>query len=212
MMPIFSVIALVISLYAQGLTFSSPHTWFFTGMVAETRQVLVMGLKARVALVQSKDFDAWVILRTASQSAELADVILGEAQPGDKVRVSITGPHVSKNGVDWDLCQPQFSNYCRQGWLYDTGPDSGDWYLPVSPSNLLIHSDHIGTSLEYPLFWNIEVLKDAPALKRETCPQRLGLQTSRAHPCTRRSAAHHHATSLCHLVGQAFGSGFLEPK
>ena len=186
MMPIFSLIALVVSLFGQGLTFSTPHTWFFTGIVTETRQVLVMGLKAQVALVQSEDFAAWVVLRTASQSAELDDVVLGEALRGDKVRVSITGLHVSKNGLDWDLCQPRNSNYCRQGWLYDTGPTSGDWYLPVSPSNELIHSNHPGSSIEYPLFWNTEVLKDAPALKREACPQRPGLKSGRMHPCTIR--------------------------
>ena len=89
--------------------------WSFTGTVTEVRQVFVMGLPAQVALVHSSDFDAWVILRTASQSDELDDVVLGDAQPGDRVEVSIRGPHVLKSGVDWDLCEPIYSNYCRQG-------------------------------------------------------------------------------------------------
>ena len=211
-MPTFSAIALIVFLFRQGLTFSTPHTWSFTGIVTETRHVHVMGLDAEVALVKSKDFDTWVILRTASQSAELADVILGEAKTGDQVRVSITGPHISKNGVNWDLCQPLYSSYCRQGWLYDTGPDSGDWYLPVSPSNLLIHSNRIGSSMEYPLFWNTEVLSDAPAFKHATCTQRSGERPGGARSCGHRLAACHHATSLCHLAGQAFRPGYLEPQ
>lgn len=211
-MPIFSLLAIVISLFGQSLTFSTPHTWFFTGTVIETVHVLVMGLDADVALVQSKDFDTWVILRTTSQSAELADVVLGDAKTGDQVRVSISGPHVSKNGVNWDLCQPLGSNYCRQGWLYDTGPDSGDWYLPVSPSNLLIHSDHPGSSIEYPLFWNTEVLKNAPAFMHETCTHCSGKRPGGASAYDRCHAACHHATSVCSLVVQAFRAGCLKAQ
>ena len=157
-MPTFSLIALVFSLIGQGLTFTAPNTWSFTGTVIEVRQVFVMGLASQIALVQSTNFEAWVILRTDSQSNELPEIVLGDASVGDQVRVSITGPHVSKNGVDWDRCQPIYSNYCRQGGLYDNGPIATDWNVPLSPSNEFIHWGHANPSTEYPLFWNTEKL------------------------------------------------------
>ena len=166
MMPTFSLIALVLSLTGQGLTFSAPNTWSFTGTVIEVRQVFVMGLPSQIALVQSTNFEAWVIQRMASQSNELPEIVLGPAVQapnvlvgvGDLVRVSISGPHVSDNGIDWDRCQPIYSNYCRQGGLYDTGPIATDWNVPLSPSNEFIHWGHANPSTEYPLFWNTEKL------------------------------------------------------
>jgi len=181
-MPIFALVTILINLLGHGLTFLPPNTWSFTGTVTEIRQVLVMGLSSKVARVQSDGFSAWVILRMASQSAELDDVVLekvskvtngfvGDASNdpvgkvpnglvgiGDQVRVSISGPHVSKNGVNWDLCEPLYSNYCRQGGLYDVGPLSGDWNIPLSPSNELIHYYQPNPSWEFALFWNTEKL------------------------------------------------------
>jgi hypothetical protein len=162
-------VLLSILLLAQGLMFSD-QTWSFNGEVVEIRQVLVMGLPSQIALVQSSDFEAWVILNMTAQSDELPEVILGKAGIGDLVRVSISGPHVSENGVDWDLCQPIYSNYCRQGGLYDTGLIATDWGLPLSPSNEFIHHGNSNPSLEYPLFWNTEKLagydKTVPSIYR----------------------------------------------
>ena len=212
MMPFISLIAILLSLFGQGLTFSAPHTWSFTGTVTETRQVFVMGMVSQVALVQSADFDAWVIQRMESQTNELPEIVLGLASVGDQVRVSITGPHVSINGVDWDPCQPLYSNYCRQGGMYDTGPIADDWNMPISPSNEFIHYRNSSPSIVNPLFWNTEVLKHAPALKRETFPYRPGSQPGRAYPCACRTAPDHVAAGLCRLAGQAFGRGYLEPQ
>lgn len=103
-------VLLSILLLVQGLVFSD-QTWSFTGEVVELRQVLVMGLPSEVARVQSADFEAWVILRMDSQSDELPEIILGDVSVGDLVRVSISGAHVSGNGVDWELCQPLYANY-----------------------------------------------------------------------------------------------------
>ncbi len=209
-MPFISLLAIVLSLFGQALSFSTPHTWTFTGTVTETRQVFVMGMVSQVALVQSPGFEAWVIQRMESQSNELPEIVLGDAAIGDQVRVSITGPHVSKNGLDWDVCQPLSSNYCRQGWLYDTGPIADDWGVPISPSNEFIHYPNSNPSIVNPLFWNTEVLKDAPALKRETCPHRPGPQTGRAHPCACWITSSRTTTGLCRLAGQAFPRGYLE--
>ena len=212
MMPFISLIAIILSLFGQGLTFSAPHNWSFTGTVTETRQVFVMGMVSQVALIQSPDFDAWVIQRMESQTNELPEIVLGLASIGDQVRVSITGPHVSKNGVDWDPCQPLYSNYCRQGGMYDTGPIADDWNMPISPSNEFIHYRNSSPSIVNPLFWNTEVLKHAPALKRETCSYRSSSQTGRAHPCACWVIANRAAAGLCRLVGQTFTRGYLEPQ
>ena len=224
MMPTISLIALVLSLIGQGLTFSAPNTWSFTGTVTEIRQVFVMGLPSQIALVQSADFEAWVILRMDSQSSELPKIVLGPTVEvsnalageapnvlvgvGDLVRVSITGLHVSKDGVDWELCQPLYSNYCRQGGLYDNGPLSGDWNVQLSPSNEFIHWGHSNLSTEYPLFWNSEVLKHATKTRFESQLQ----QTGRTHPCVGSPAACYSAADFCRLAGQAFGRGCLKPR
>jgi len=212
MMPFISLSAIIFSLFGQGLTFSAPNTWSFTGTVIETRQVFVMGMVSQVALVHSPDFDAWVIQRMESQTNELPEIVLGLASVGDQVRVSITGPHVSKNGVDWYPCQPLYSNYCRQGGMYDTGPIADDWNMPISPSNEFIHYRNSSPSIVNPLFWNTEVLKHAPALKRETCPYGPGSQAGGANPCFSRAHAYCASTGLCRLAGQTFGRGCLEPQ
>jgi hypothetical protein len=138
----------------QSLMFSA-NTWSFTGEVLEMRQVSIMGKPAQVALVRSADFDAWVIQRMDEGPFE---VVLGNAAVGDRVRVSISGAQVSKNGVDWSLCEPADSNYCRLGALYDAGPFSGDWNVPISPSNEFIHWGHPNPSYHFALFWNTEKL------------------------------------------------------
>ena len=190
-------VLLSILLLVQGLMFSD-QTWSFTGEVVEIRQVLVMGLPSQVALVQSADFEAWVIQRMASQSDELPEIVLGDVSVGDLVRVSISGAHVSENGVDWDLCQPLYSNYCRQGGLYDTGPIATDWGLPLSPSNEFIHHGNSNPSLEYPLFWNTEKLagydKTVPSIYRSPGSQGCGALRSAS---IRAVSATHPLRSAC---------------
>jgi len=221
-MPIFALFAMFASLFGHGLTFNHPNTWSFTGTVTETRQVLVMGLSSKVARVQSDGFSAWVILRMESQSAELDDVVLEKARDvpngfvgeapndfvgvGDQVRVSISGPHVSKNGVDWDLCEPLYSNYCRQGGLYDVGPLSGDWNVPLSPSNEMIHYGQPNPSWEFALFWNTEKLNLGDSHSPQHHPENPGkvgpgcLALRAGDPCSRRWIAAHDAAHLPFLA------------
>jgi hypothetical protein len=155
MLTNLSLIFLLTTLSWQNLTYS-PHTWSFTGVVTETREVTLFGMPARVARVQSKDFLAWVILRMDEDRFE---VVLGNAMPGDQVRVSIHGEHVFRNQVNWDLCKPTDSNYCRLGSLVDSGLLALDWNVPLSPSNEFIHLGHPNPSWREPLFWNTEILK-----------------------------------------------------
>jgi hypothetical protein len=162
------------TLFFQGLTFSAPQTWSFTGRVTEVRQVELFGKPATLARVRSTDFETWVIQRL---DAGRFEVILGRAQPGDQVRVSVSGAHVSSNGVDWELCQPVASNYCRLGNLYEAGPVSLDWHLPVSPSNEFIHFGQPNPAWQQGLFWQTEILQAAQLCQsqvnrpRPVCPQ-----------------------------------------
>jgi hypothetical protein len=158
-MPKISLVAFLLAFTWQGLTFSSPSTWSFTGLVTETRQVSLMGFPAEVARVQSADFEAWVIQR---MDEGLFEVVLGNAQPGDRVRVSISGPQVSKKGLDWKECEPADSNYCRLGSLYDDGLLALDWNVPLSPSNAFIHLGHPNPSWHQALFWKTEKLSHIP--------------------------------------------------
>jgi len=151
---------LLLSLAWHGLIFSSPNTWSFIGQVTETRQIHLMGLDTRLAHVKGPEIDVWVIQMMESQSKELSEIELGNAGVGDLVRVSISGNHVSKNGVDWNLCLPAGSNYCRQGGMYDNGPLSAEWNLPVSPSNEFIHFASTKPTIEQALFWNMELIED----------------------------------------------------
>ena len=147
-------IILTIALLFQGLTYSS-HTWSFTGVVIETRQVERYGMPTEVARVRSTDFDAWVILRMDTEGPD-GEVVLGNARPGERVRVYITGPHVLKNQIDWSLCGD--SAICRLGYFYDDGLFSPDWNVPITPSNEFIHLGHPNPSWEQALFWNTEKL------------------------------------------------------
>ncbi|MCX6068661.1 MAG: hypothetical protein NT121_23425 [Chloroflexi bacterium] len=202
MSPFLSLVALVAFVW-QGLTFSAPNTWSFTGMVTETRQVVLYGRPATVARVQSADFSAWVIQRVETEGPEGA-VVLGSAKVGERVQVSITGAHVFKERIDWSLCGQ--SAVCTQGAFYDDGPFSPDWNAPLSPGNEFIHSRHPNPSWEFALFWNTEILSDAPALEPEAC-----LRPDGAHPIPGGATAAHAAAGLCHLVGPACGPGCLEP-
>lgn len=166
-MPIFSFIALFVTLLGQGLTFSPPHTWSFIGRVMETRRVHILGMPADVAKVKSEGFDAWVILSVDTRSYGDGKVVLGNARAGDRVRVSISGPHVLETGVDWSLCKPFSSGYCWLGRLYDDGLFGIDYGVPLSPSNEFIHSGHPNPSSEIALFWNTQVLERPACLLRK---------------------------------------------
>lgn len=156
------------SFAGQGLAFSPPHAWAFTGTVIEIRQVDLLGLPAEVARVQSAGFRAWVILRVDTRTQQLGRLSLGNARVGEPVRVSISGPQVFEQQIDWSRCEPAASPVCRLGLLYDDGPLSLDWRVPLSPSNEFIHFGRPNPSWEQALFWKTERLEaiSAPQARR----------------------------------------------
>lgn len=135
-------------------------TQSFTGLVREIRAVELLGYPATVARIQSDHFSAWVIL-------QLDTVTLGHAQVGEQVQVSIRGPHVFRDRVDWTACQPADSDYCRWGALYEDAPLALEWDAPFSPSNEFLHYGHPNPHYSQALYWNTTTLPQ-PRLTLET--------------------------------------------
>ena len=149
------------------------NKWSFTGTVTEIRHIHAIGMPAQVAYIQSAGFNAWVFQSFETDIRTQPMLRLGRARVGEQVKVSISGAHVIGNQVNWDLCEPRFSLYCKYGWLYDAGPYSPDLGAMVSPSNEFIHFRHPNPSWEQALYWNTERLKsDNPPERRSRrdCP------------------------------------------
>jgi len=147
----------------------------FTGTVAEVREVVLVGsTPARLARVQADFGQAWVILRVEPGAITREPVVLGEdVQPGDRVQVSISGPHVLPDLVDWRLCQPADSAYCQFGAAYEDAPLSLDWNIPLSRSNEFIRYGHAGPHFSNALFWHTKLIRPTRAA---------GLDPGREHP------------------------------
>jgi hypothetical protein len=163
-MSTYLTFILLAALLYQGLTFSTPQTWSFTGQVTETRQVEIYGMPTEVAHVQSAAFTAWVIQHMETEGPE-GEVRLGNARPGDRVRVYLTGPQVLKNQIDWSRCGE--TAFCHLGNFYDDGGFSPDWNMRITPSNEFIQTGHPNPAWQQALFWKTEILQSAPAHRKE---------------------------------------------
>ncbi len=137
---------------AQPLVFRrDANTWRFNGKVVDVQSVSLFGFPAEVAKVQSRYFAAWVVQRMDRLQLASAPV-----KVGDWVNVSISGPHVSREKVDWSLCKSE-SDYCALGSLVDSGLASPDTIFPLSPSNELIHFNRVSPQWNKALFWNTDL-------------------------------------------------------
>lgn len=156
-------------LAAQPLAYDpAKHEWSFTGKVLEVREVSLMGFSGQVAQVQSRFFDPWVVLRVDQVSLEATPV-----KTGQWVRVSISGPHVSKKSVDWTACVSEQRDYCFFGAVLDSGLESPDTDFPLTPSNELIHFGR-ATPYWWPpaaLYWNTLILEDKSARMSEVADE-----------------------------------------
>ena len=150
----------VVSPPAQPLQYDPAlNKWWFSGTVIEIQHIRAIGMPAGVAYIESDGFNAWVFQSFETGARYQPVLRLGRARVGDQVEVSISGPHVLENQVDWDLCEPRFSLYCSKGWLYDAGPFAPDIGAMISPSNEFIHFGHPNPSWEQGLYWNTKKLK-----------------------------------------------------
>lgn len=147
--------------------------WSFTGRVQEVISANVLGYPGKVALVQSRYFAAWVVLK--AHRVQLSDA---EVTEGDPVRVWIGGTHVLADQIDWSLCEGNFE-YCSIGEVLDDGLFGLDSGYKLSPSNQLIRAGRISKRWQTgALFWSTQLLerdrfdinRDRPAA-RKVAPQ-----------------------------------------
>ncbi len=127
--------------------------WSFTGQVKEVRSANLLGYPRKVALVQSRYFAAWVVLRAHR-------VQLFDAEPGigDVVRVWIGGAHALADQVDWSLCEGT-PDYCAIGEVLDDGLVGLDSGYKLTPSNQLIRAGRVSRRWQTgALFWNSQLL------------------------------------------------------
>ncbi|MCG2787701.1 MAG: hypothetical protein L6461_21655 [Anaerolineae bacterium] len=135
--------------------------WSFGGIVTDVRQATLLGQPGQVARVQGTDFAVWVALKV--QRLQLTDAAI---RHGDQVLVSIDGPHVLLNEVDWSQCGNinvtgvSSFEYCAMGATLDDGLLNLDTGYKLSPSNELIRSGRAAQRWQAGvLYWNTSLLQ-----------------------------------------------------
>ncbi len=139
--------------FMQAKPLSYDQAWRFTGQVLAVQNVSLLGFPASVARVQSRHFAVWV-----AQQVGYIQLASAPVKPGDWVQVSIAGPHVSAQAVDWQACPSSRPDYCAYGAALDSGLESPDTPFPLSPSNELIHFNRASNDWHKALFWNTSLL------------------------------------------------------
>jgi hypothetical protein len=134
--------------------------WSFGGIVTDVRQAILLGQPGQVARVQGADFAVWVALKV--QRLQLADAAI---RRGDQVLVSISGPHVLMNEVDWSQCANinpagmSSFEYCSLGATLDNGLTNLDTGYKLSPSNELIRERRTAKRWQAGvLYWNTSLI------------------------------------------------------
>lgn len=135
--------------------------WSFGGIVTDVRRATLLGQPGQVARVQGTGFAVWVALKV--QRLQLADTAI---RRGDQVLVSISGPHVLLNEVDWSQCGSMnvtgvsSFEYCSLGATLDDGLLNLETGYKLSPSNELIRSGRAAARWQAGvLYWNTSLLQ-----------------------------------------------------
>jgi hypothetical protein len=143
--------------------------WSFPAQVVAIHEDQLLRSPAQVAKVKARDFEVWVILRI--DRLALADA---EVQPGDLVRVWISGPHVSMREIDWSRCtgkphdlvvsETEYvtdTEYCSIGDTLDDGLFGLDSGYKLSPSNELIRAGRTArTWRNGALYWRTSLISE----------------------------------------------------
>ncbi len=148
--------------------------WSFGGIVTDVRRATLLGQPGQVARVQGTDFAVWVALKV--QRLQLADTAI---RRGDQVLVSISGPHVLLNEVDWSQCGSMnvtgvsSFEYCSLGATLDDGLLNLETGYKLSPSNELIRSGRAANRWQAGvLYWNTSLLQRGFSISSSTEEQR----------------------------------------
>ena len=167
---------------------SQKNEWSFTATIIQIKDAYLIGGHGQVALVEYLTGPCRGCTTTTGHDGKLdkmwVAVSFGESKyfdgsfylsdrklvPGDKIRLSLSGPYVSKSGVNWYAC-PMDDEYCQWAGLADgNGPTAIDWdNVEINSTNELIWSGH-GSSGSGSFFgggvlcWKITVLDDSVSL------------------------------------------------
>jgi hypothetical protein len=160
----------IVTAELRPLSFESDRReWSFPAQVVAIREGQLLRSPAQVAKVKARDFEVWVILRI--HRLALAD---GEIEPGDLVRVWISGPHVSMKEIDWSRCEGKphdlvvseaeyvtDNEYCGMGDVLDGGLESLDLDYKTSPSNELIRAGRTARTWQNgALYWRTSLMSE----------------------------------------------------
>jgi hypothetical protein len=143
--------------------------WSFPAQVIAIREAQLLRSPAQVAKVKARDFEVWVILHI--DRLALAE---DELQPGDLVRVWISGPHVSMREIDWGQCagkphdlvvsESEYvtdNEYCGMGDILDDGLFGLDSGYKHSPSNELIRAGRTARTWQNgALYWRTSLMTE----------------------------------------------------
>ncbi|MDX9991572.1 MAG: hypothetical protein RBS68_05925 [Anaerolineales bacterium] len=134
--------------------------WSFPAQVIAVRDVQLLRSPGQVARVKARDLEVWVVLRVGRLSLADSDV-----EVGDLVRVSIAGPHVSLNEIDWSQCANVEARgvssyeYCAMGDVLDDGLFGLDAGYKLSPSNELIRAGRASRTWQNGvLYWHTSLM------------------------------------------------------
>lgn len=135
--------------------------WSFPAQVIRIQEGSLLRSPVQVAKVKARDFEIWVILQI--HRLALADE---EIEPGDLVRIWISGSHVSLSEIDWQQCaRKAFASevsdfeYCSMGEVLDDGLLNLDSGYKLSPSNELIREGRTASRWQTgALYWNTSLI------------------------------------------------------
>lgn len=155
----------------QKLTFDpKKNEWSFSATILQFKDVIYTGAPSQIAMVQYLDRgdgiarQMWIVVSFGGNSW-YPDVFRFTDQKlniGQKVLLTLSGPYVSKSGVNWDKC-PLHDAFCHAARRAEgNGPIALDWNnVEIVPTNELIWSGHRTASWwGGALCWKITVLSD----------------------------------------------------
>lgn len=123
----------------------SRRAWTFSAKIIQLNDVLIYGRPGRIAKIEflraGQIQHAWAVI-------QIEDFCFcddpGAIAEGAELVLEASGKHVSRLGVDWNLCLPD-DLYCQYAAFIEGGfPTSEDYNgLTICPSNSLVYSGYV---------------------------------------------------------------------
>lgn len=163
----------------QSLSFDpKKNEWSLSATILQFKDVFYMSSPSQIAQVRYLDrrdgtaLRMWIVVSFGGNSW-YPDVFHFASQKlniGQKVLLTLSGPYVSKSGVNWDKC-PLDDAFCHAARRAEgNGPIALDWNnVEIVPTNELIWLGHRTSSWwGGALCWKITILSDRISLNSST--------------------------------------------